>query len=201
MRRLLLLLLLATTVGARASAQSEWNIGVRLTPDTLVGPHVRVRVMSLLDDPDWLDAITNSYPVRLEWTVQLWQRGLFGKAGPKVAWKDVVQRKSVMNIYELTTQFPGERATTQQFSSLDILKLYLGQPIEPDFGPRSPGNWYFRVTLKLSTLTADELDRLSASQQRNDPTGQVQRAFNKLMLKATLPTGEKSVDSPVFRWR
>jgi hypothetical protein len=203
-RRFLLLVVLAFLAVTRASAQSEVSVAVRLYPDTSVGPHPVVRVISLLDDPDWVGAVTNSYPVRLQWTVQLWQKGgLFEKAGPKVEWRDVIQRKSLMGIYEVTTFLPGQRAATQQFASLDILALYIGKPfVLDDFGPRSSGNWYYRVTLTLSTLTSDEIDKqLSASEQRGDPTGEVQRAFNKFLMNFSLPKATRRSESPAFRWR
>jgi hypothetical protein len=200
-RRVLLLVVLVLFGVGRASAQTEARVAVRLFPDTAAGPHVEVRVMGLLDDPDWRDAVINSYPVRLEWSVQLWQTGMFGKAGPKVEWKDVIQRKSIMNLYEVITQLPGSRPTSQTFASLDILALYVGQKIQLDtFGPKGKGEWYYRVVLKLSTLTGDEIDKLSASQQRGDNGSELQRAFSKALLNFSLPKRTLRLDSPSFRW-
>ena len=113
MRRFLLLVTLGFLAAAPVRAQVDATVAVQLAPDSMAGPHARVRVRSLLSDPSWRNAITNSYPVRLEWTLQLWQRGggflgLAGKAGPKVEWKEMIQRNSILGVYELTTEVAGE---------------------------------------------------------------------------------------------
>ena len=211
MRRFLLLICLTLLAVAPAVAQTEVSAYVRLFPDTDAGPHARVRVMSLLDDPLWRNAVNNSLPVRLEWTVQLWQKGgglfgLGGKAGPKAQWKEMIQRNSILGVYELTTDVPGERTPPQQFSSIDILALEVGRAWElVDFGPPSAGNWYYIVTLKLSTLTEDEknkLDQFSSAAQRGDADpGALQRLINRILLNINLPTKTLTDQSPVFRWR
>ena len=211
MRRFLLPLLLALLAVAPAAAQTEASVYVRLFPDTAAGPHARVRVMSLLDDPSWRNAVNNSYPVRLEWTLQLWQRGsgflgLGGKAGEKVEWKEMIQRNSILGVYEVTTEAAGERIPPQQFKTLDALALWMGKPWElADFGPRSRGTWYYRLTLKLSTLTDDEiakLDRFSSPTQRGDADpGALQRLINRVLLNINLPSQTLPAQSRDFRWR
>lgn len=197
MRRFLTLVCFALLTVARASAQSEASIYVRLFPDTLAGPHARVTVMSLLDDPSWLNAVKNSIPVRLEWSVQLWQRGGFlapSKAGPKAEWKETIQRNPTLDIYELRTSVPGERIPPQTFASLGMLALQVGRPWElADFGPKSRGKWYYRVTLRLSTLTDDEIAKLS-----NPDQGSVGRYLNKLLLGFTQPARTLTVESDDF---
>jgi hypothetical protein len=154
--------------------------------------------MSLLDDPEWRNAVTKSYPVRLDWSVQLWQKGWFGKAGPKAEWRDVIQWNSILEVYQLTSEVPGERVAPQQFRSLDMLALQMGRPIElSEFGPKSPGNWYYRVTLKISTLNADDLAKLDKG---TDPSV-LEQLFNKALMNFKLPTRTYTDESPVFRWR
>lgn len=211
MRRFLLLVILALFAAAPVAAQIDATVNVQLFPDSVAGPHARVRVRSLLDDPSWRNAVNNSYPVRLEWTVQLWQRGggflgLGGKAGPKAEWKEMIQRNSILGVYELTTEVAGEHIAPQQFSSIDVLAYEIGRARElVDFGPRSSGNWYYRVTLKLSTLTEDEitkLDRFSSSTQRGDADpGALQKLINRVLLNINLPSATLTDESPVFRWR
>ena len=211
MRRFLLPLLLALLAVTPVAAQTEASVYVRLFPDTAAGPHARVRVMSLLDDPSWRKAVNSSYPVRLEWTVQLWQRGsgflgLGGKAGEKVEWKEMIQRNSILGVYEVTTEAAGERVPPQQFKSLDELGLGIGRAWElVDFGPRKGGTWYYRVTLNLSTLTEDEmtkLDQFSSPAQRGDADpGALQRLINRFLLNISLPSKTLTDQSPDFRWR
>jgi hypothetical protein len=210
-RRLFVLVILVFLAAAPVIAQADARVEVQLAPDSITGPHARVRVRSLLSDPSWRNAITNSYPVRLEWTLQLWQRGggflgLAGKAGPKVEWKEMIQRNSILGVYELTTDVAGEHIAPQQFSSIEVLAYEIARPLDlVDFAPRSPGNWYYRVTLKLSTLTEDEitkLDRFSSSTQRGDADpGALQRLINRVLLNINLPSATLTDESPVFRWR
>lgn len=211
MRRFLLPILLAFLAITPAAAQTKASVYVRLFPDTAAGPHARVRVMSLLDDPAWRKAVNSSYPVRLEWTVQLWQRGsgilgLGGKAGPKAEWKEMIQRNSILSVYELTTEVAGDGIPPQQFSSIDLLALQIGRAWQlDDFGPPSKGTWYYLVTLKLSTLTEDEmakLDQFSSPTQRGDADpGALQRLINRFLLNISLPSQTLTAQSPDFRWR
>lgn len=212
MRRFLLPILLALLAAAPAAAQTEASVYARLFPDPIAGPHARVRVMSLFDDPAWRNAVNNSYPVRLEWTVQLWQKGsgflgLGGKAGEKVEWREMIQRNSILGVYEVTTEAAGERIPPQQFKNIDELAFGIGRAWElVEFGPRTEGKtWYYRVTLKLSTLTDDEitkLDRFSSPTQRGDADpSALQRLINRVLLNINLPSQTLTAESPAFRWR
>ena len=85
-----------------------------------------------------------------------------------------------------------------------MLAYEISRPLDlVDFGPRSPGNWYYRVTLKLSTLTEDEktkFDQFSTQRSDADP-GALQRLVNRVLLNISLPSATLVDESPVFRWR
>ena len=157
-RRLLLLAVLLLGAVSVAPAQSV-RVEATLEPAT---NKPRVRVFNLFDDPQWKEAIAASYPIRLNYQLDLWRaRTLISENLSTRKWAFVISRQAVLDVYTLTTIVPGQEARIERFASLDDLRMRVELPVPiSGVGPTRNGSFWYSVKLGITTLSANEFDDL-----------------------------------------
>lgn len=173
MRRALLLLCLCLLGAGPVAGQGAVFLNVQLAPDSIRGPNVSLRVGSLLDDPYWRDALNNYPAIRLHWKVQAFrQRGLIDQSGPVSEWPAQIERDPVLGLYVYSFRTPGGPETRISFSSLDSLRVEIGQPWQVNFQRAiEPGSWYYVASLDITTLTDADISKVQRYQNRGDDPG------------------------------
>lgn len=164
-RALYLLAVVVVGAASAASAQARAIVVPRLVPQTSGPPRVAVHVSNLLDDPQWLEPWRNAYVVQVHWKVQLWQeKFLINTSLPAVEWDVYVQQVPGLDLFYYAERITGQ-PTRKTFRTLDSLKAYLTEDVSiPVQRQLSPGKWYYRIDVRLSTAAEDPLDPRTASE-------------------------------------
>ena len=187
------------------------SLSVRLSPDSTPKgarkPWVQVR--DLIADKRWADALEQSFPIRLNFTLEVWRSrdGWIDEFQRSVEWATVIEREALQDQYRVTRIFlagPEE----YRFSALDELDQWLRAPNEADVLPKGAGNFYYAVTLKISALSDQEMEELEQflAGQAVDPgrgdRGSVGRGIRRFLLRvAGLPGEERKAQTARFQVR
>ncbi len=166
MRRTLWLIALGTFGLATAMpAQARAVIGARLLAQSGRSPDLVVNVTNFLDEPRWVEALQNAYPIQLHWRAQLWQsRALIDRSLPPIEWDVVIQQVPVVDVFRFTERI-GNRSRDTSFSTFDALKAYVEGEVQiPTPRLLVAGRWYYTVDLHIAALTQEQLDRRNAPQ-------------------------------------
>ncbi|MDX2260953.1 MAG: hypothetical protein SFU84_04550 [Gemmatimonadales bacterium] len=170
MRRFLALALLLLGAASAASAQS---VRVEVTLETGTN-RPRVRTINLFDDPQWREAIAASYPIRLNYQLDLWspRNFWFAENLNSRKWAFVITRQAVLDVYTLTTIIVGREPIVERFASLNDLRLRVEMPLPiSGVGPNRDGTFWYSVKLGISTLSADEFREFERYLQGNSGGG------------------------------
>jgi hypothetical protein len=198
--RRVLLLLAVVLVGAAPAATAQAGARVELTRDTVSNDPI-VRVRNLLREPQWREALEAAFTLRLQWRVDLWrQRTIFPANERTVNYEVIVQPDPLLRQYRLITRVPGRPPIESRYSSFESLQMAmdLAQQLGRQ-GPTRSGEWYYTATLRVSTLTDEELAELQAfvgGGDRGSPGSAITRAFLRLIA---LPTTTLDDRSETFR--
>ncbi len=194
MRRAFLLALLL--LGA-ASAVSAQRIRVEATLENGTN-RPRVRTINLFDDPQWKEAIAASYPIRLNYQLDLWRSrsGWFPDNVTTRRWAFVISRQAVLDVYTLTTIVAGQEPRAEQFSSLDDLRLRVELPVPiSGVGATRNGSFWYAVKLGISTLSAEEFADFERYLQGSGNGG---GGIASTLMRWALPTGTATAETPRF---
>jgi hypothetical protein len=153
-----LLLLAALWVGAALPmvAQARARLDVEVNQGTL---DPSVKVLGLLGEARWQEALDDAFVVRLGWRVELWRdRTLFDQNVREVKFDIVIQRDPLLGQYQYTLFQDGNPPTdAPPFTELATFAALVEQPIRIDrFAPTDEGSYYYSVTLEVSALDDDE---------------------------------------------
>lgn len=153
------LLALAVLLLGAASAVPAQSVRVEATLEAATNKP-RVRVINLFDDEQWKEAIAASYPIRLNYQLDLWRaRPLWAENLTTRKWAFVISRQAVLDVYTLTTIVPGQEPRTERFASLDDLRMRVELPVPiSGVGPTRGGTFWYSLKLGISTLSANEFD-------------------------------------------
>jgi hypothetical protein len=154
-RRFLVLALLLLGAVSTASAQ---RVRVEATLETGTN-RPRVRTIDLFDDPQWKEAIEASYPIRLNYHLDLWRSrtGWFPDNLNSRKWAFVISRQAVLDVYTLTTIIAGREPIVERFASLNDLRMRVEMPLPiSGVGPNRDGTFWYSLKLGISTLSGDE---------------------------------------------
>jgi hypothetical protein len=193
-RRVLLLALLL--LGA-ASAVSAQRVRVEATLENPTN-RPRVRTINLFDDPQWKEAIAASYPIRLNYQLDLWRsRFLVPENITSRRWAFVISRQAVLDVYTLTTLVAGQEPRAEQFSSLEELRLRVELPVPiSGVSPTGEGTFWYSVKLGISTLSADEFADFERYLQGTGGNGG--GGIASTLLRWALPKGSATAETPRF---
>ncbi len=207
-----LCLLLGFAATASAEAQNpRVGLSVQLSPDsTPTGARrPRVQVRDLIADTRWADALEQSFPIRLNFTMEVWRSrdGWIDEFQRSIEWATVIQREALQDQYRVTRIFlsgPEEF----RFSTLDDLDRWMRQPNEADVLPNGAGSFYYAVTLKISALSdedMEEMEQFLAGQAVNparSDRGSLGRGIRRFLLRvAGLPGEERKAQTGRFQVR
>jgi hypothetical protein len=173
-------------------------------------PEVRVR--GLLDDDRWISSLRSGLPLRLHYRLELWRsRGSwFDALNRTVEWDVVVRREPLLDQYSVTTVLLG-RTRHRRYPDLGALDGALSTPYRITVRPEDKGEFYYAVTLQVSTLSdadLDEMDRFLRGEAGpgpeedpgvGDAVGRTARRF--LLRVAGLPLMRVEGKSGKFRVR
>jgi hypothetical protein len=194
-----------------AAQNPRFSLAVQLSPDsTLKGARKpRVQVRDLIADKRWVDALEQSFPVRLKFTLEVWRSrdGWIDEFQRSVEWTTIIQREALQDQYRVTRIFlsgPEEF----RFSTLEELDRWIRAPNEADVLPNGAGSFYYAVTLKISALTDDEMEELErflageAGNPGRSERGSVGRGLKRFLLRlAGLPGEERKAQTGRFQVR
>lgn len=192
------LLLLAVLLLGAVSAAPGQRVRVEATLEASTNKP-RVRVFNLFDDAQWREAIAASYPVRLNYQLDLWraQKGWFAENMSTRKWAFVISRQAVLDVYTLTTVVPGQEPRIERFASLDDLRMRVELPVPiSGVGPTRGGTFWYSLKLGISTLSADEFDDLQHYLQGGNGSGGGGLATT--LLRWALPKETVVAETPRF---
>ena len=201
MRRVLLLLAVVL-VGVAPAAAAQARARVEVTRDTVSNDPI-VRVRNLLREAQWREALESAFTLRLQWRVDLWrQRTIFPANERSVSYEVIVQPDPLLQQYRLITRVPGRPPIESRYATFESLLLAMDLPQQLGRqGPTRPGDWYYTATLRVSTLTDEELEELQAfvgGGDRGSPGSAITRALVRLVA---LPTTTLEARSERFEVR
>lgn len=210
MRRLLalgLLLVLATppaAEGQRVRLQVSFS-----DPATTSGGRTPVvTTPGILRDPRWLESLQNSFPLRMEFRVEIWRvrTDWFDALERAFEFEVVVQYEPLTDEYAVTQAWGGAARAYNRFPTLQELERKLEAPYRVGISPTGVGEYYFTATLRMRTLTDDEMEDLERFLAGNPtPTDRerssvLSRAARRLLLQfGGLPTEQLEARSSRFR--
>lgn len=194
MRRVVLLL--AVALAGAAPAASAQRARVEVTRDTVSNDPI-VRVRNLLREAQWREALESAFTLRLQWRVDLWrQRTIFPANERSVSYEVIVQPDPLLQQYRLITRVPGRPPIESRYASLESLVLAIDLPQQLGRqGPRRAGDWYYTATLRVSTLTDEELEELQefvGGGDRGSPGSAITRALVRLVALPTITLEARS---------
>lgn len=191
------LLALAVLLLGAASAVPAQRVRVEATLEAATNKP-RVRVVNLFDDEQWKEAIAASYPIRLNYQLDLWRKSFpFADNLTTRKWAFVISRQAVLDVYTLTTIVPGQEPRTERFASLDDLRLRVELPVPiSGVGPTRSGTFWYSVELGISTLSANEFDDLQHYLQGNGGGGG--SGIASTLLRWALPKEKVVAETPRF---
>ncbi len=198
-RGLLLLALGLALPGPYLAAQEGVRLDVALADSSGRGSHEAVvRERGLLDDQRWTDLLRSGFPLRLHYRLELWRArsGWFDDLQRTVEWDVVVRHEPLLDQYAVSIITPGG-SREHRYPSLERLSNALGVVYRIAIGPAATGEFYYKASLRVSTLSDADLDALEQflRGEATDTTGPtdlgsvVSRSTARLLLKlGGLPT-------------
>lgn len=199
MRRLLLLATLVLAAAPGAGAQQRVRLEVTVSePAAETGPRRPVvRTPDILRDQRWLESLQNSFPLRLQFRVEIWRvrTDWFDALERAFEWETVVQYEPLVDQYAKTVLFGGSPRSVQRFASLQELERDLERANVVNIAPAGRGEYYFTAAVLIRTLTdeeVEEMERFLAGEPVTDAAqqpGAVKRTARRLLLRfGGLPT-------------
>jgi len=209
MRRIALLLLALALGAADASTAQSTRVGltVNLWPAAApgAGRQPLVRITSLFRDSRWSEALEQSFPIRLQFRVEIWRsrEGWIDEFQRAADWSIVVQREPLEENYRVTDILQAGTSEVR-FSSRLELEQNIGTPRRIDVLPRGTGVFYYNVRLRIRALSdedMDELERFLAGESNAPRTERspLARSMRRLFLRmAGLPSEDLEIRSEKF---
>lgn len=194
MRRPLLVLALALASSRGASAQSR-PVAAAMTLDTAVQrngarkPIVTLR--NLLVDARWNEALDNSLPLVVSYTLQTWRSrdGWIDELATETEWQTIVYKEPLEEEYTVTLVVGNRLRRPLRFAVRDSAAQYLNLPQRIEITPARPGRYYYTLTARITALSdrdMDQLERFLAGDPELDipqPGSAVGRGVRRFLLR------------------
>ena len=206
------LLALGSLLTAPAAAQRpKVGLSVQLGPDTFPRGvrYAQVKVRSLFADPDWANALDQSFPIRLTFRMEIWRSrdGWIDEFQRATEWSTVIQYEPLQDQYRVTELLLSGPAETR-FQTRDELARWIGITREVDALPVGAGSFYYDVKLRISALSDEDMEEIEqflaggqATPSRPERSS-IGRSFRRFLLRlAGLPGEELTVRTERFRVR
>ncbi len=210
MRRPLLALALGLGLASTGSAQSR-PVTAALALDSAVQlkgarkPVVLLR--DLLNDERWDQALDNSLPLVVAYTLQTWRSrdGWIDEWVGETGWQTIVTKEPLEEEYTVTLVVGNRLQRPRRFAVRDSAVQYLSLPQRIELYPQRPGRFYYTLTARITALSdrdMDQLERFLAGDPDLDipePGTAVGRGVRRFLLRiAGLPSQVLEARSPKF---
>ena len=166
-----------------------------------------LRTPGILRDQRWLESLQSSVPLRLQFRVEIWRvrTDWFDALERSFEWEVVVRYEPLTDEYAKTEAWGGALRRQNRFSTLQELELDLERGNQIGIAPAGIGEYYFTATLRIRTLSDEEMEDLERFLQGNpSPEEQergsvLSRAARRLLLRfGGLPFEELEARSTRF---
>lgn len=161
-----------------------------------------IQIHNLLQEATWHDALADAFPIALHWTVELWRpRGLWVPTSERrFEFEVVLRREPLLGQYTLLTRQGRRTLPEQRFTDLRTLSVAVGQALRlPALTPSRSGEWWYTVSLRITTLNDEELAELERFAGRSGG-GTRGDAITRAMVKLVgLPTQTLEARSDRFQ--
>lgn len=195
MRRALALLALILLVGApsaRAQGNARVHLDLGLVPDsTRQTLYPKVSTVDLIADPRVGSMLASGFPVRLHYRLEIYRSRSFVDAFVRqTEWDLVIRHEPLLDQYQVAEVFRNAQRV-YRYAGKDDLTAGLAIPREVRMAPRGAGEYYYVVTLEVSTLSDSdikELERFLSGDVGPAATGseQVGSAFTNVIRRLML---------------
>lgn len=198
-------------IAPAAAQRPKVGLSVQLGPDTFPRGvrYARVQVRSLFADPDWADALDQSFPIRLTFRMEIWRSrdGWIDEFQRATEWSTVIQYEPLQDQYRVTELLLSGPVETR-FQTRDELARWIGITREVDALPVGAGSFYYDVKLRISALSDEDMEEIEqflaggqATPSRPERSS-IGRSFRRFLLRlAGLPGEELTVRTERFRVR
>jgi hypothetical protein len=212
-RALALLFLVGALAPALAAQEPVVQLAVELRSDTGGRTkHAVVHTDGLLDDPRVAPMLASGFPVRLHYRLQIYRsRGSWFDAFVRqTEWDLVIRHEPLLDQYQVAEVFRNAQRA-YRYAGRDALVAGLAIPREVRVGPREPGEYYYIVSLEVSTLSDSDIRELeqflsgevAPAATGNEPLGSAfSNAIRRALLSvAGLPSVRKEARTDKFTVR
>jgi hypothetical protein len=212
LRILAAVLAFGSLLTAPAAAQRpKVGLSVQLGPDTFPRGvrYARVQLRSLFADPDWANALDQSFPIRLTYRMEIWRSrdGWIDEFQRATEWSTVIQYEPLQDQYRVTELLLSGPVETR-FQTRDELARWIGITREVDALPVGAGSFYYDVKLRISALSDEDMEEIEQFLAGGQVTpsrperSSIGRSFRRFLLRlAGLPGEELTVRTERFRVR
>jgi Domain of unknown function (DUF4390) len=192
--------LLALTLGPGSPAVSQTPhvglvAGLWSKPEPNGARRAMVQVQDLLNDPSWLQALEQAFPIRLTFRLEIWhsRQGWIDEFQRATEWTTVIQKELLEDQYRVT-RILAASPEEFRFSTRDELDRWIKQVNLVDALPQGTGTFYYSVSLRITALTDDQMDELErflsgqSEPPSDQPPGSLARRVRRFLLRlAGLP--------------
>jgi hypothetical protein len=156
-----------------------------------------VHLRSLLDDERWHQALDNSLPLVISYTLQTWRSrdGWIDELVGSSTWQTIVTKEPLQDEYAVTLFVAGRVLRPRRFAVRDSAQAYLNRPQLVEVFPQRPGRFYYTISARIQSLTdrdMDQLERFLAGDPELDvpaPSSPVAQGIRRFLLRiAGLPS-------------
>lgn len=159
---LLALAVAAWTTPVTAQGNGRVQVQARLAVDTSGRTfHPVVRTVDLLTDPRVASMLGSGFPVRLHYRLEIYRSRdtWFDAFVRQTEWDLVIRHEPLLDQYQVAEVFRNAQRA-YRYADKDALGAGLGIPREVRVGPREAGEYYYVVSLEVSTLSDSDIKEL-----------------------------------------
>ena len=192
MRRFLRTLLLALTLLPAPLLAQRVKLEVTASEPGPNGARRPIlRTPGILRDQRWLESLQSSFPLRLQYRVEIWRvrTDWFDALERSFEWEVVVQYEPLTDEYSKAEAWGGALRRQNRFSTLQELELDLERGNQIGIAPAGMGEYYFTATLRIRTLSDEEMEDLerflqgNPTQEEREQGSVLSRAARRLLLR------------------
>ena len=154
------LLLGAPPVGAQGNARVHLSVGLKADTSGRTW-HPVIRTEDLLGDPRVGSMLSSGFPVRLHYRLEIYRsRASWVDAFVRqTEWDLVIRHEPLLDQYHVAEVFRSAQRV-YRYAGKDELTAGLAIPREVRVGPRGAGEYYYVVSLEVSTLSDSDIKEL-----------------------------------------
>ena len=169
-----------------------------------------VYLRNLIADERWYQALDNSLPIVVTYTLQTWRSrdGWIDELSAETGWQTIVTKEPLQEEYTITIVTGGRFRRPERFAVRDSALQYLNLPQRIQIFPQRPGRFYYTVSARITALSdrnMEQLERFLAGDPDLDdtsPGSPIGAWFRRFLLRiAGLPNQVLEARSEQFTVR